>query len=65
MKVINTQFDRALYIIPVLFFAAGLAGLQQGRRSPRVVRVANVDFYGHRGAVFVVYFSSQSVDVYK
>lgn len=48
-----------IIVSPVLFSsAAGLAGLQYGRRSPRVIRVAHKDFYGYGSTVFMVNFSS-------
>lgn len=68
MRLHNTKLLLLLIatgLSPVLFFAAGLAGLQHGRRSPRVVRVAHVDLYGHGGTVSMVDFPSQRVNVCK
>lgn len=62
---IAKKTKRKVFFSPVLVFAAGLAGLQHGRRSPRIVRVAHVYFYGLGGAVLVVYFPGQGVDVWK
>lgn len=60
---ILSRFQISCKSSPVFFPATGLAGFQYGRRSPRVVRVANVDFYGLGGTVFMVNFPSQSVNI--